>query len=162
MKKRNIVLSTILAGTVFSVASVGIARAEPRGGCGAQGHHTSVQEGHMGHDGFGHKFKRLNLTEAQRDQMFEIRYAQKPAMRSKMKELHRARQALREAATADNYDLRQVQTLAQAQAKTLAEMIVMRTETRHKIYAILTPEQRQQLSQMREHRGGHDESRRDL
>jgi Spy/CpxP family protein refolding chaperone len=156
MKKRNIVLSTILAGSVLSVAAVGIANADPSGGCGARGHHASMHEGRMGHGGFGHMFKRLNLTEAQRDQIFQIRYAQKPAMRAKMKELRSGRQALRAAATAENYDAQKVQTLAQAQAKTLADMMVMRTETSHKIYAVLTPEQRQQLSQMRQHRGDRD------
>lgn len=156
MKKRNIVLSTILAGSVLSVAAVGIASAGPGGNCGARGHHTSMHEGRMGHGGFGHAFKRLNLTEAQRDQMFQIRYAQKPAMRAKMKELHAGREALRAAATAENYDAQKVQTLAQAQAKTLTDMMVMRTETSHKIYTVLTPEQRQQLSQMREHRGDRD------
>lgn len=152
MKKRNIVLSTILAGTVLSVAAAGIASAEPGAGCGGPGHHASYHHGGKGH-GFGHMFKRLNLTDAQRDQMFQIRYAQEPAMRAKMKELRKGRQALRDAAKAENYDPQQVQTLAQAQAKTLAEMMVMRTETQHKIYAVLTPAQRQQFDQMRKHRG---------
>jgi protein CpxP len=99
---------------------------------------------------------RLDLSEQQRDKIFEISYAQEPAVRDKLKALRKVRETLRESATAENYDAQHVRDLADQQAKIQADLAVMRTETFHRIYGLLTPEQKQKLATLKE---GRKESR---
>lgn len=157
MKKRNIVLTTVLAGSVLTLAATGVVTANPRGDCG---HGFAAPHGAMFHGGgrHGHGMglltRRLNLTQAQRDKIFQIRYAAQPTVRDKMKELRQARLALRDAAMSDTYDAGQVHKLAQAQANVMADLIAMRTETRNRIYHVLTPEQQAQVKQWQQNGPG--------
>lgn len=154
MKKRNMVLSTILAGSILTLAGAGIASAESHRHCGygSHGYHghagAMFEHGGMHRGGMHRMFKRLDLTEAQRDQMFKIMYAEMPAKHAKMKALREARQALRTAARSSTYDAKKVHTLAEAQGKAIADLIVMRTETFHKMLGVLTPKQREKLTQL--------------
>lgn len=91
----------------------------------------------------------LDLSEAQRDQIFEIRHAQAPAMRAQMKAVRAARQDLRELALAPQYDAAQAQALADALAKATSQMALMRMDAMRKVLAVLTPEQRQKLDERR-------------
>jgi periplasmic protein CpxP/Spy len=153
MKKRNIVLTTVLAGSVLTLAVTGVVTASPRGDCG-QGFaaprsamfHGGGRHGH----GMGLLARRLNLTQAQRDKIFKIRYDAQPAMRDKMKALRQSRLALRDAATSDTYNAEQVHKLAQAQANVMADLIAMRTEIRNRVYHVLTPDQQAQVKQWRQ------------
>jgi protein CpxP len=158
MKKRNIVLSTILAASLLTVAGAGIASADSHRHCGFghHGHHAGAMFGGGGmHRGaMPHMFKRLNLTDAQRDQVFKIMYAAMPAKHDKMKQLRDGRRALHDAAMASNYDAAKVRALADAEAKTIADLMVLRTETFHKVLGVLTPAQREQLGKARGHRHG--------
>jgi protein CpxP len=159
MKKRNIVLTTVLAGSVLTLAATGIVTAGPRGDCG---HGFATPRSAMFHGGgrHGHDMgllaRGLDLTQAQRDKIFQIRYDARPAMRDKMKQLRQARLALRDAATSDTYNAEQVHKLAQTQANVMTDLIAMRTETRNRIYHVLTPEQQAQVKQWQQngpHRG---------
>jgi len=91
----------------------------------------------------------LDLSEAQRDQIFEIRHAQAPAMRAQMKAVHATRQELRELALAPEYDAAKAQASADALAKATSQMALMRIDMTRKLLAVLTPEQRQQLEERR-------------
>jgi protein CpxP len=50
---------------------------------------------------------------------------------------------LREATRSDAYDSAKVREIANKQAALHADMTVLRTETMHQIYSLLTPEQKQ-------------------
>lgn len=159
MNKRRIVLSTVLAGSVLALSATGIANANDSRACGHgfnQQHNGYSHAGMFKHRGGGlrHMLHRLKLTEGQRDKIFEIRYAQKPALRAKMKEMRKHHQALRSATMGENYDAGRVQELAQAQGKSIGELIAMRAETMHRIYDVLTPEQRKQVDEWQQHRRG--------
>lgn len=105
----------------------------------------------MGHRGHGMMHLRgLNLTEAQRDQVFKIFHDQAPAMHEQMKQVHRSRGELRQLAMAERFDEGRARQLADTQAKALAALAVMRAQTMARVREILTPEQRQRLQQMRE------------
>jgi protein CpxP len=110
------------------------------------------------HDGAMRMLRGLDLSEAQRDQIFEIRHAQAPAMRAQMKALHAARKDLRELALAPQYDAAKAQAAADALAQATSQMALMRIDTMRKVLAVLTPEQRQTLderrAQWRARRGG--------
>lgn len=151
MTKRTNTIATLLAAALLGVSAAGTAVASPWGGGGKQAcAHQSDKRGDM------HRaFKHLDLTEAQRDQLFEIRHAQRPAMREKMKELRKTRQTLRELATAETYDAEQVRKAAEQQASVQADLIVMRTEAKQKMMQLLTPEQKQKLAEKRQRHGHH-------
>jgi protein CpxP len=89
--------------------------------------------------------RQLDLTEAQRDQIFSIFHDQAPATREQMKLVRRAREALRRAALAPGFDRAQARSLADAEGKALSGMALMRAETMSRVAAILTPEQRKKL-----------------
>jgi protein CpxP len=93
--------------------------------------------------------RRLDLTEAQRDQVFKIFHDGAPAMREQMKTARRAGQELRQAALSPNFDRARARQLADAQAKATSEMAFMRAQRMSQVVAILTPDQRQKLEQLR-------------
>lgn len=93
--------------------------------------------------------RQLHLTEAQRDQMFRIFHDQAPATREQMKLVRRAREALRSAALAPGFDRAQARSLADAEGKALSDMALLRAQTMSRVAAILTPEQREKLQQLK-------------
>ena len=72
--------------------------------------------------------RKLDLTEAQREQIFQIFHDQAPATRELMKRVHRTREALRRAES---------------------EMALLRAETLGRVAAVLSPEQREKLALFR-------------
>lgn len=120
------------------------ANAQPAGGEGMGHHRGNAMMGLRG----------LNLTEAQRDQVFKIHHDQEPAVHEQMKQVQRSREDLRQLAMADRFDEARARQIADTQAKALANLAVMRAQTMARIREILTPEQRQRLDQQgRERRG---------
>jgi protein CpxP len=93
----------------------------------------------------------LDLSEAQRDQIFKIHHDQAPAMREQMKQVQKARTDLRQIAMADKFDEARARQAADAQGKALAAMAVMRAQSMSRVRQVLTPEQRSKMDQMREH-----------
>ena len=96
----------------------------------------------------------LGLTDAQKDQIFKIRHDSVPPMREQMKQVRKAGLELRQLAMADKFDEVKARQLADQQAKAMANMAVMRAQTANRVRQVLTPEQRQKMDQMRQHRGG--------
>lgn len=94
----------------------------------------------------------LGLSEAQKDQIFKIHHDAMPAMREQMKQVQKARTELRQLAMADKFDEARVRQAADAQAKALSSMAVMHAQTANRVRQVLTPEQRQKMDQMRDHR----------
>ena len=112
--------------------------------------------GHMGRHGGGPMMhlRGLDLTEAQRDQVFKIFHDQAPAMHEQMKQVEAARKQLTQIASADRFDEASARKAADAQAKALSNLAVLRAQTMYRVREVLTPEQRQKLDQRRdEHRG---------
>lgn len=93
--------------------------------------------------------RRLDLTQAQRDQVFKIFHDQAPALREHMQAARRAGQALRQLALSSGFDAARARALAEEQAKASAEVAFMRAESMSRVVAILTPEQREKLQQLR-------------
>ena len=116
--------------------------------------HSGMHGGMRGHDGGMMGMRGLNLTEAQRDQIFKIHHDSVPAMREQMKQVQKARDDLRQIAMADKFDEARARQAADAQAKAMANMAVMRAQTMNRVRQVLTPEQRQKMDEMRNRRGG--------
>jgi periplasmic protein CpxP/Spy len=106
--------------------------------------------GQHGQGGPQRLLRRLDLTEAQRDQVFKIFHDQAPAMREQMKVARRASQELRQASLSPNFDRARARQLADTQAKALSEVALMRADNMSRVVAILTPDQRSKLQQLRE------------
>ena len=116
---------------------------------------TDGDKGHkrgFGHHrgGFGRLAKQLNLSDAQKVQIKQIREAGKAKvqpLRENMKSIHQQMNA----ATADGkFDEAQVQSLATQQADIMAQLTVEKERTKSQIYAILTPEQQTQAKALKE------------
>lgn len=96
----------------------------------------------------------LDLTQAQRDQVFQIHHDQEPAVHEQMKQVHQAREDLMQLARADNFDEGRARQAADAQAKALSALAVIHAQTINRVRAILTPEQRARLDERAQrHRG---------
>ena len=111
--------------------------------------------GHMGHHGGGPMMhlRGLNLSEAQRDQVFKIFHEQAPAFHEQMKQVQTARDELTKLAAAERFDETRARQAADAQAKALSNLAVLRAQSMHRVREVLTPEQRQKLDVRRdEHR----------
>ena len=146
------VLSTMLIAGSLALAVPFATQARPGGmeGC----HHAmAAKHGHFGkHAGF---MRGLDLSEAQRDQIFEVRHAAAPTLREKGKEVRVARKALREAAKGDSFDEAKVRAASERVAKAQADVTVERLRVKKQVLAVLTPEQRTKLEQAKERRGKH-------
>ena len=93
--------------------------------------------------------RRLELSEAQRDQIFAIFHDQAAATREQVKLLHRAREGLRMAALSPGFDAARARSLADAAGRALSDLALMRAETMTRVAALLTPEQRDKLRGLR-------------
>ena len=117
---------------------------------GAQ--HARFHHGEGRHGGGMRALQALNLTEAQRDQIFKIHHDQAPAFRDQMKKVRASREQLQTLARADRLDDAAVRRAADTQAKAISDLAVMRVQTASRVRALLTPEQKTRLDQMREQR----------
>jgi periplasmic protein CpxP/Spy len=117
---------------------------------------ASAQEPRMGmghHGGPMMQLRGLDLSDAQRDQVFKIFHEQAPAAHEQMKQMHSARQELMKLAAADRFDEARARQAADLQAKALSALALQRAQTMHRVREILTPEQRQRLDERTQRRG---------
>jgi len=139
--KRNHIAAFLLA----SSAALGLAPAA----------HAQDMPGHGMHRGGPMMMLRgLDLTDAQRDQVFKIHHDQQPAVHEQMKQVRAAHETLMKLAAADNFDQAQARQAADAQAKALSTLALLRAQTAHQVRGILTPEQRTRLDQRSQQRHG--------
>jgi periplasmic protein CpxP/Spy len=114
--------------------------------------HYGKHGGDMGHAGrMGlHYLRGLNLTEAQRDKVFEIEHAQAPQMRDMAKAHQKAEDELRKLTASPDYSEAKARALGDAVGKSVGEMAMARAKTDRQIFDVLTPEQRQQAAEMKQ------------
>ncbi len=146
----------IVAGLAVPVIGVAMGNNEPcpmdKGGpMGAPHHGPMGGPGPMmeGGDHLPPFLGGLELSEAQRDQIFKITYDNAPALRDKAKAIHKAQTELHKLTFSSQYDEAKVKALAQAAAQASADMTVLRTAEAHKIFLVLTPEQRKKAEEMK-------------
>lgn len=162
MKFRKPHLTALLTAAGIALAAPLAAQANPapdgpRPGCDGHGYmdrgDRAGPHGEFGMFGGGHGpryLRGLNLTDEQQDKIFNLMYAQAPAMRAKMKDLREARSNLEALTRAPSYDEAKVRALTDKAATAMAEMARMHARTEYQIYQLLTPEQRQQLSERKD------------
>jgi periplasmic protein CpxP/Spy len=95
----------------------------------------------------------LDLTDAQRDKIFTIGHEQAPQLRDKFKAAHKAREELRALVTSPHYDETKATALADTEARSMADIALLKARSDHAIYALLTPEQRKKAEELKAKRG---------
>jgi Spy/CpxP family protein refolding chaperone len=102
--------------------------------------------------------KKLGLTEAQQEQVKTILASEKEKSAPLRQQLAENREKIRQAIEAEPFDEATVRALAASQNETRVELVVSRARTKSRIFALLSPEQREQarkLVPMGEGRHGH-------
>lgn len=109
------------------------------------------------HGGPGlHFLHGLELSESQEDKVFQLMHAQAPYLREQQRAHDKAMRALHDMRNADKFDDAAAAKLAQSAAQAQANIMLAQLRTHQKVLALLTPEQRAQLS-ARPQRGGFHE-----
>ncbi len=164
MKKTNLVLASVLASVVGfgSTAAMAQGDGEGHGWKNHSGKHHGGKHGKRGgrHGGGKHMMKRmagkLELTDAQKEQMKATREAQKvdnQALRDQMKQLRTEMQNL------DSSDATAVAALAARKGELTSQMFIARNQARLAFEAILTDEQKAKLAEMKAERKAKKEAR---
>jgi periplasmic protein CpxP/Spy len=160
MKTRKHYLAALLAASGIALALPLAVHANPMtDGPRCEGHGAMGHGGHRGPGGEwgafgGHGLRGLDLSEEQQDKIFNLRHAQEPAMRAKVKELREARSNLEALTRSSAYDEARVRALTDKAGTAMAELARMHARTEHQIYQLLTPEQRKELEERKDR---HDE-----
>jgi Spy/CpxP family protein refolding chaperone len=157
-RTKKIIAGAALAGSLMLTGLVGFAQQQATRGQGEQErserHERGDKEGRAMHGGFGGHFsEKLNLTDAQKEQMSQIN----ARFRESTKAL---REGSREGRGGGGFDAFKegtfneaaVRAAAQARANAQVEMEVARARMMYEMYNVLTPEQKAQLAADRQQR----------
>lgn len=93
--------------------------------------------------------RQLDLSEAQRDRVFEIMHGQAPAMRKKVKAARNAEESLRKLVVSAEYTEPKARELSDEAARVTADLSLARAKAERQIYEMLTVEQRSQLAKLK-------------
>lgn len=165
----------VVATALASVSGLALAASSNSGsqteatakhGAGPGGHHGGHgkrcgkhRRGHHGprggHGEFGMKLmlKGLDLTETQRDQIFEIRHAAVPAMRDASKKMRQARKSLRDLGMQGKATSDQIAQNSSILEQAVGEMATVRTKSMSDVVNVLTDEQASKLRERMAKRG---------
>lgn len=119
-------------------------------GFGKQGRHGKFGKrgGKRGH-GMGRMFRQLNLTDAQKTQMKEIKMASREDTKSLRQQMRTNRQQLQQSTENGNFDEAAVSAIAQQQGQIHAQMIVAKQKVKTQMYNVLTAEQKAKFATLK-------------
>jgi Spy/CpxP family protein refolding chaperone len=153
-------VTTTLMITGLALGGMALALADD--GFRGHGEHHGAQckDGHWGkgmEGGMEHMMEGLDLTPDQRSQVRAIVDQARPSMRELRDKMRDNRKQLRQLTQAATVDEKAVRSLADAQGKLKADMIMQRSKMQVALNKVLTPAQRKQWQDMRPGGGwGHD------
>lgn len=104
------------------------------------------------HHGWGmhSMLKKLDLSEEQRQQVKAISEEMKPQLKEQKAELRDVSKQIHTLAMSDNYDEGRVSDLADRKGDVIAELSKLKAAKMARIYALLTPEQKEKLADLRQ------------
>ncbi|MGG4774938.1 Spy/CpxP family protein refolding chaperone [Paenalcaligenes sp. Me52] len=157
--RTSLLAATVAVAAVFSPLSQAVESTPPTSSP-IQVTGTPVSNQGMSH------FRALNLTQAQQDQLFELRHQQEPEMRRLHNAVRDARIELRDVSNATTFDEAKAKASSEKLAKAEADLSLQRARLHAQRMAVLTPEQRQQMQQFQaanrdQHRGSRHGNRGD-
>ena len=95
-----------------------------------------------------HMGRYLQLSDAQKAQVKQIRANEKPTITPLMQQLHENQKQLRDLEQSGTFDEAKVRALAAEQAQIQTNLTVEKSRTRTQIFALLTPEQKTKAIEM--------------
>jgi len=143
-----LVAAVWIAGSSSFFKSVAVGSEGP--GTPAVGEEGHWGDHHWGHCGHHHFWKKLNLTDEQKKEMFSIRLDERAKMKPMFQKLKDAHKQIIDLVKAAKFDEAKVRAIAKGQADIIADIIVERARMKSRIYAVLTPEQRAKAEQLHE------------
>ena len=150
--KRFLVAASVALAVPLSAAAFPGGKGMAHGGCDGMGMKSAYGHHGMGGDFMPRHLGRLDLTEAQRDRIFDLMHAQAPIQRNAAKALAKAQGELQALTSAPDFSEARAKELADAVAAASAEMTLNRVRTERQVFDLLTPEQRKQLAEMKAER----------
>lgn len=135
------------AALALGLAGVGIAAQDDPGFGGGRG-----KMGMHGRHGFGMGLRDLNLTDAQRDQLQQMREQQRESMKPLVEQHRQLRDQIRQALEAGNADATRIGQLEIQAFQVRQQMKAQREKAEAAFVNVLTPEQKAQWEKMREQR----------
>lgn len=149
MKKRIVIAASIVtlvvAGCIYAAAGTHNAMGSSAFD-GQQGPGERVGERHGRI--LEHIAAELKLTDAQKEQIKGIIWAERPTVQPLVQNLMQDVQSMRKITADGQFDEAQVRALAAQQGQTITELIVEKERVQSKIFAVLTPEQRTKAQEM--------------
>jgi protein CpxP len=150
----TLVAAAWMMGSCFFVNSIAVGAEDTGAAKGECREHWKHH--HRGHHGHHHLWKKLNLTDAQKKEMFSIRLEERATMKPLAQKLKAGRDQFR-ALPKGQFDEAKVRAIAKGQADIITELIVEKQRMKSRMYAVLTPEQRAKVEQMHEKWKSHHE-----
>lgn len=92
----------------------------------------------------------LDLTDAQQAQIKDMWKAEQPTIMPLVQQLADAHKQMVAVTAAGKFDQAQVQSIANQQAQTIAQLIVEKQRLQSKVYAILTPDQQAKMQRIQQ------------
>lgn len=150
MRKLNKIQATAIA-LVMALAVAIPTLAQTEGGNSKEGRGGKwAQRGNRGGGFMGRGFRDLDLTDAQKAQMKQIREAQQQTLQPLRQELRAKRQELRQASEGGTFDEALVRQKLIEIAPIEARLMALQFRAHQEMLSVLTPEQRTKLEQKRE------------
>lgn len=147
MKKTIIaalVLAVTAAGALIVYGQTGEGDAQGKRGFGRHGK-MHKRGGMMG----ARMFRHLDLTDEQKEQLRAIRTEAREANKDLHMSLRETRRQLGELGLDGNLDSVQLEALAAQQAEIMKKLTIARQQTKVQMHAVLTPEQKSKLVEMK-------------
>ena len=142
---------------VVGLLATGVAFAQgPRGGPGGRGRGDGFGPG-----GVGIPLRQLNLTEAQRTQLEQIREQHRDDTEAAMKKLATARQAQRAAIESVPADEAKITSLTQDLTQAEVDVAIQSARLNTAVWGVLTEEQRAEVTKLRAERQARAGERRE-
>ena len=144
-------LSALMVGTlaISAILAQSSNQSDPQKPREGQGHFG----GNRGHHGFGMRggmFRALNLTDAQKEQMKQIRQSYSERTKPLRQELRTKMQGMRQAGQGETFNESMAAQILTETAGLRAKLMGERFKLRQEMMATLTPEQKAKIDQMRE------------
>ncbi len=139
----------------ISLPVAAVAHAEHDGDKGQRCERQGMSK-HGMHDGKAPYLRGLDLTSTQKDQLFNLNYAQMPTMRDQHKQHQQLIAELRATAQAEKFDDTKAQQLADRAAKLERDKVLARARHEAKVFALLTTEQRKKAREFKMEERGHN------
>lgn len=156
MNLKNILSGAALAVAITATGTIGYAQQAAASPEQTKQERVGKRGGHHG-KGFRHGrkarlFQQLNLTDAQKAQLKEIKQRHRESTKSLREEMRASRRSMKQVTQNGAFNESAVRAAAQASNNARVELAVVRAKMRSEMFAVLTAEQKTQLEQLKEQR----------